>query len=293
MFPYVVVSPAYFAGDDAAWRADADRLRLQQRAGRAVVLRQRLSHARGMARGHPAAGRASMACGQRRGPRPRYTAGDRGRTAGDARGVELKDLAVRPADRRRRSWHPDITMPRGEPVLVTGPSGSGKSTLFRAIAGIWPFGSGRIVVPKDARLMMLPQRPYFPVGPLAAAVAYPGGARHITTGAGSPRRSARSACPRWRSGSTRRRIGTACCRSASSSALASRGRCCRSAGFPVPRRSDRVARRAFRGGAVPAAPGAAAATVVSIGHRSTLAAFHQRRLALNRDGDHYALREAG
>ena len=64
-------------------------------------------------------------------------------------------------------------MPRGEPVLVTGPSGSGKSTLFRAIAGIWPFGSGRVVVPKDAQLMMLPQRPYFPVGTLAAAVTYP------------------------------------------------------------------------------------------------------------------------
>ena len=58
-------------------------------------------------------------------------------------------------------------------MLVTGPSGSGKSTLFRAIAGIWPFGSGRVVVPKDARLMMLPQRPYFPVGSLAAAVTYP------------------------------------------------------------------------------------------------------------------------
>ena len=58
-------------------------------------------------------------------------------------------------------------------MLVTGPSGAGKSTLFRAIAGIWPFGSGRILVPKDARLMMLPQRPYFPVGTLATAVTYP------------------------------------------------------------------------------------------------------------------------
>ncbi len=67
----------------------------------------------------------------------------------------------------------NIKLPRGEPVLFTGPSGSGKSTLFRAIAGIWPFGSGRVVVPKDARLMMLPQRPYFPVGSLAAAVTYP------------------------------------------------------------------------------------------------------------------------
>jgi putative ATP-binding cassette transporter len=60
-----------------------------------------------------------------------------------------------------------------ERVLVTGPSGSGKSTLFRAIAGIWPFGTGSIFVPEKAKLMMLPQRPYFPVGVLRDAVVYP------------------------------------------------------------------------------------------------------------------------
>jgi putative ATP-binding cassette transporter len=61
----------------------------------------------------------------------------------------------------------------GERVLVTGPSGAGKSTLFRAIAGIWPFGSGIVGVPEDAKIMLLSQRPYFPVAPLAAAVSYP------------------------------------------------------------------------------------------------------------------------
>src|SRR5437762_10204562 len=61
----------------------------------------------------------------------------------------------------------------GERTLVTGPSGSGKSTLFRAIAGIWPFGSGSIAVPANASLMMLPQRPYFPIGSLQAAIVYP------------------------------------------------------------------------------------------------------------------------
>jgi putative ATP-binding cassette transporter len=61
----------------------------------------------------------------------------------------------------------------GERVLVTGPSGAGKSTLFRALTGIWPFGSGRVSVPEDAKIMLLPQRPYFPVAPLAAAVSYP------------------------------------------------------------------------------------------------------------------------
>src|ERR1041385_7668771 len=60
-----------------------------------------------------------------------------------------------------------------ERTLVTGPSGAGKSTLFRAIAGIWPFGNGTISVPANAALMMLPQKPYFPIAPLHAAVAYP------------------------------------------------------------------------------------------------------------------------
>ena len=66
-----------------------------------------------------------------------------------------------------------IVLAPGERVLVTGPSGAGKSTLFRALAGIWPFGSGRVMVPKNAKVMLLPQRPYFPLASLAAAVSYP------------------------------------------------------------------------------------------------------------------------
>jgi vitamin B12/bleomycin/antimicrobial peptide transport system ATP-binding/permease protein len=66
-----------------------------------------------------------------------------------------------------------VAFPPGGRILVAGPSGSGKSTLFRAIAGIWPFGSGRVVVPAGAKVMLLPQRSYFPLTTLAAAVAYP------------------------------------------------------------------------------------------------------------------------
>jgi putative ATP-binding cassette transporter len=59
----------------------------------------------------------------------------------------------------------------GAHVLLSGPSGSGKSTLFRSIAGIWPFAAGQINRPAQA--MFIPQRPYFPNGPLRDALAYP------------------------------------------------------------------------------------------------------------------------
>lgn len=70
---------------------------------------------------------------------------------------------------------PDVEIQAGDSVLVQGPSGSGKSTLFRALSGIWPWVQGKIQRPGDhpARTMFLPQRPYFPNGPLREALAYP------------------------------------------------------------------------------------------------------------------------
>lgn len=61
----------------------------------------------------------------------------------------------------------------GERVLIMGESGAGKSTLFRAISGLWPWGSGRIRIPKPEEMMFLPQRPYLPLGSLRAAISYP------------------------------------------------------------------------------------------------------------------------
>jgi putative ATP-binding cassette transporter len=60
----------------------------------------------------------------------------------------------------------------GDRLLLTGPSGSGKSTLFRALAGVWPYGSGRVEQPAEG-VLFLPQRPYLPIGSLRATVAYP------------------------------------------------------------------------------------------------------------------------
>jgi putative ATP-binding cassette transporter len=62
---------------------------------------------------------------------------------------------------------------QGDSVVVQGPSGSGKTTLFRVLAGLWPFGRGRIARPADARVLFLPQRPYLPIGTLEDALCYP------------------------------------------------------------------------------------------------------------------------
>ncbi len=67
----------------------------------------------------------------------------------------------------------NIQLKEGQSVLVTGPSGCGKSTLFRALAGIWPYWKGRIRLPRGAKLLFLPQKPYLPIGTLKYAVCYP------------------------------------------------------------------------------------------------------------------------
>ncbi len=61
----------------------------------------------------------------------------------------------------------------GDTMLIGGPSGAGKSTLFRAIAGIWPFGRGEVRLPRTGRVLFLPQKPYLPIGTLREVVSYP------------------------------------------------------------------------------------------------------------------------
>ena len=87
--------------------------------------------------------------------------------------LRIDDLSLGLPDGQRILEAHGLALRPGEATLFTGPSGSGKSTLFRAISGIWPFGEGRIATPKGASMMLLPQRPYIPVGTLKGAVVYP------------------------------------------------------------------------------------------------------------------------
>ena len=66
-----------------------------------------------------------------------------------------------------------IHLAAGETTLVIGPSGGGKSTFLRAVAGIWPHCDGQIAIPAGTRLLILPQRPYLPDGQLRDAITYP------------------------------------------------------------------------------------------------------------------------
>jgi putative ATP-binding cassette transporter len=90
----------------------------------------------------------------------------------EGRDLTVPELDLALPDGRRIAEIRDLTLRAGDHTLITGPSGSGKSTLFRALSGIWPFGRGRMHLP-EASVMVLPQRPYLPIGTLRSAVSYP------------------------------------------------------------------------------------------------------------------------
>jgi putative ATP-binding cassette transporter len=87
--------------------------------------------------------------------------------------VHIDDLTLKLPDGRTIMQDVDLDLKAGTTTLVTGPSGSGKSTLLRALSGIWPYGEGKVQVPQGASVMLLPQRPYIPMGTLRSAVTYP------------------------------------------------------------------------------------------------------------------------
>ena len=206
-------------------------------------------------------------------------------------GIELDDLVVTLPDGKPLLAADGFKLPNHQRTLVTGPSGAGMSTLFRAIAGIWPFGKVAINVPANASLMMLPQHPYLPIGSLHDAVVYPGAAaqfdagrvREILTAVGLPQLAARLAeeahWNRMLSLGEQQRLGIA-------RALLHQPQFLfldeATASLDEP--SEAALYRLL-------ADSLPDTAVVSIGHRSTLDAFHQRNVALVRDGDRFTLHD--
>jgi vitamin B12/bleomycin/antimicrobial peptide transport system ATP-binding/permease protein len=87
-------------------------------------------------------------------------------------GVAVSDLSLDLPDETALLRHVDLAAKPGEAVLVTGPTGAGKSTLLRAIAGIWPYGKGAVRM-AAGKFLFLPQKPYLPLGTLREALIYP------------------------------------------------------------------------------------------------------------------------
>ena len=85
--------------------------------------------------------------------------------------VRLHDVTMSLPDGTRLLDGADLTLTAGHSVVITGRTGSGKSTLFRVLAGIWPFGHGQVQVPANS--FFLPQRPYIPLGTLRHVITYP------------------------------------------------------------------------------------------------------------------------
>ena len=94
-------------------------------------------------------------------------------TRNTSNALQLWQMDIALPDGRQLAEKLSIAVPAGKRLLISGGSGAGKSTLLRAIAGIWPYGTGEISLPTGWRTMFLPQRPYLPLGSLRRAIYYP------------------------------------------------------------------------------------------------------------------------
>lgn len=211
--------------------------------------------------------------------------------AGESKAIELRRFLVRLPNGTPLVAADGVRIQANERVLLTGPSGAGKSTLFRAIAGVWPFGDGVVAIPAKATLMMLPQRPYFPIGALKAAIVYPAKAdafdrarvEQALTSVGLPQLVSRleeeAHWNRMLSLGEQQRLGLARALLHEpqylflDEATASLDEASEAALYHL------------------LAEKLKATTVVSIGHRSTLEAFHERHIVLDHEGDRSVVHE--
>jgi vitamin B12/bleomycin/antimicrobial peptide transport system ATP-binding/permease protein len=290
IFPYLVVSPAFFASriqlGGLMQTADAfssvqDALSFFVNVYRAfaewrAVIARLVGFEAAIEAAH-AIGTTTPAIGQATAQAPR---------------IRLEGLEVALPNGKPQVAADDISFAAHDQVLVNGPSGSGKSMLFRAIAGIWPFGKGTVSLPANGKIMTLPQRPYLPIGTLAAAVSYPAseGAfeaariaellRAVGLPALAERLGEEAHWSRTLSLGEQQRIGVARAILQAPDYLLL---------DEATASLDEPAEAALYKLLHERLPNA---TIVSIGHRSTLNAFHKRRLVLEREGERYVVKEA-
>ncbi|MEH6949864.1 ABC transporter ATP-binding protein/permease [Nitrobacter sp. NHB1] len=220
-----------------------------------------------------------------------------------ALGAQADTVKISPADSDITLDELLVRLPNGKPLvsangfrfrnkvrtLVVGPSGSGKSTLFRTIGGIWPFGAGSVAIPAHATMMIMPQQPYFPIGSLQAAIAYPAEAgaydaqeiAATVTAVGLPALASRldeeAHWDRMLSPGEQQRLGVA-------RALLHRPDYLflDEATTSLDEPSENALYRLI-------AEKLPATTIVSISHRNTLEAFHQDKVVLEPAGDRFAI----
>jgi putative ATP-binding cassette transporter len=290
VFPYVLVAPAFFA----------NKIQLggmMQTASAFSSVQQALSFFvsiyRGLAEWRAVVARLdgfeqSIASATR-------LAGDKASIdvmrSDDSKAIELRQFLVKLPNGTPLVAVDDLRIESNEHVLVTGPSGAGKSTMFRAIAGIWPFGNGTIAIPAKATMMMLPQRPYFPVGTLKAAIVYPAEAdafdsaqvEEALTAVGLPQLASRleeeAHWNRMLSLGEQQRLGVA-------RALLHEPQYLfldeATASLDEPSEAALYRLLADR---------LKTTTTVSIGHRSALEAFHDSRIVLDRESGRFTVRQ--
>ena len=93
-------------------------------------------------------------------------------TPGEGDKLILREVGLSRPDGEALVAEAEVEIGRGERVLIRGKSGSGKSTIMRAVAGVWPWGSGSVELPRG-EIAFMPQKPYFPLGTLREAMLYP------------------------------------------------------------------------------------------------------------------------
>jgi putative ATP-binding cassette transporter len=205
--------------------------------------------------------------------------------------IGLEDVEITLPDGRRAVTARDLSLAQGENVLLMGPSGAGKSTLFRAIAGIWPYGAGRIRIPEGARVMVVPQKPYLPIAPLRAAVTYPSppgtygdeaivrALNDVQLGGLVDQLDHEEVWSQRLSGGEQQRIALA------------RALLLRPDWLFLDESTSALDEKMEAQVYTLLAERLPATTVISIGHRATLEAFHHRRLGMTPEGDHFTLRD--